>query len=201
MSEQAKTFAEELIGMERFTPARAEKYRAEIEELLAHRLKVEERWSMGAGGLIIGVGLVLAGVTLATAHAHPEVPQMDDARWTVAAASVLAGVLLGGWLLWIGIKGKYARRSGDFMGLAIVLVFAGGWGAALLDLAWGTADTMLRIKLLLVGGTLLVMPAVCLLLAILQFMHRQTQQRLLRIEYRLAELMEQRQGLFPKSTS
>ena len=67
-------------------------------------------------------------------------------------------------------------------------------GAQGLHVPWinsaAEADAALRIKLMLVGGILWVLPAACLLLAILQWMHRQTQERLLRIEYRLAELME-----------
>jgi hypothetical protein len=191
--DQGKKFGEMLMGMEGFTPARAEKYRVEMEGLLAHRLKSHERWWMGAEGLVVGTALIVGGVAMATAREHPEVAQMDDARWTVAATCVLSGILLGAWLLRVAFKGQYGRRSGDLMGLVIVLVFAGGWGAGLLDLALGTVDGVLRTKLFLVGGILLIIPSACLLLAILQWMHRQTQERLLRIEYRLAELMEHRE--------
>ncbi len=190
--DQGKAFGEKLMGMEGFTPARAEKYRAEMEGLLAHRLKRQQRWSMGAGGAIIGVALIVGGVAMATSREHPEVAQLDFVRWTVALVCVLAGILLGGWLLWVAIMGQYERRSGDIMGLVIVLVFAGGWGGDA-GFRMGDGDAALRTKLLWIGGVLLVLPAACLLLAILQWMHRQTQERLLRIEYRLAELMEHRQ--------
>jgi len=44
------------------------------------------------------------------------------------------------------------------------------------------------------AGTLLALLAGCLLLALLQRMHRQTQEKLLRIEYHLAELLERNVG-------
>jgi hypothetical protein len=108
----------------------------------------------------------------------------------VAIACTLTGVLLGAWLLRVAISGGYARRMGDVMGLLIAFVFCGGWGAGLLQLGWAADNADMRIRLLTSGAILFAVLTGCLLMALLGWMHRQTQEKLLRIEYHLAELME-----------
>ena len=55
-------------------------------------------------------------------------------------------------------------------------------------------DPILRAKMLFTSGSLLALAGGCLLLAAVQRMHRQTQLKLLRIEYHVAELMERSEG-------
>jgi len=192
--DEEPTFGEKLLGMQGFSAARAARYRAEMEELLVHRISAHDRWVMGLAAVIVGTTLTAGGLAIAAIKAHPEYEGLDAARWTVAVACVLTGLMFGGWLLRIAIQGGYARRRGDVMGLAIAIVFCGGWATSFIELAWETNDGALRIRLLSIGGVLLALLAGCLLLALLQWMHRQTQEKLLRIEYQLAELLERNAG-------
>jgi hypothetical protein len=189
MSED-EAFGEKLMGMQGFDAARAQRYRAEMEQLLVHRISRKERWGLGLGAIWIGGMLIGGGVAMASIPMRPERAGADEARWTVAIACMVTGLLMGGWMLRVAIQGGYARRVGDVMGPAIALVFCGGWGAAFVEMAWETADVVLRMKLLCMGGLIFVLLAGCFLVALLQWMHRQTQEKLLRVEYHLAELME-----------
>jgi hypothetical protein len=147
---------------------------------------------LGIQAVVTGGALLVFGILMANTKRHPEMPGADMARWTTAMACAITGVLLGGWLLRIAIAGGYSRRVGDVMGMIIAFVFCGGWAAGLVQLGLASDDAHLRPLLLGVGITGFCVLAACLLVAFLQRMHRQTQERLLRIEYHVAELMESR---------
>jgi hypothetical protein len=187
---QNLSFGEKLLGMEGFTADRAKRYRAELETLLLHRLTKFERWTIAIDGIVCAGAFVLGGIAMAFSKDHPEFPVLDQARLTMGATCAIAGVVIGAWLLRIAIQGGYRRRLGDFMGLFITLLLCGGWGFALFDMAWDTSDPELRTKLLLAGGTLVLLFAASIIITHFQRLHRQTQEKLLRIEYHLAELME-----------
>ena len=114
----------------------------------------------------------------------------DQARVIFGVTCALTGALLGGWLLRIAIQGGYSRRIGDRMGILIAMAMCSGWGFASIDMAWATDDASLRMKLLLAGGALFIILVACVIVACIQRLHRQTQEKLLRIEYYLAELMD-----------
>lgn len=192
MSDEATTFGEKLLGLQGLNAERAQRYRAEMEKLLAHRISRFERWAIALCGVWLGIVLTAFGIAIASANWHPESKGVDASRLTVAVACMLTGLLMAGWLLRIAISGGYARRLGDAMGLVIASVFCGGWGAAFIQAGWNTDNMNLRVKFLVTGGAIFVVLAASLLAAFLQRMHRQTQEKLLRIEYHLAELMERR---------
>jgi hypothetical protein len=191
------SFGEKLLGLEGFNAVRAKRYREELEKLLVHRISRAERWLMGASAICFAAALVGGGVSMASAREHPEYTGLDQARFTIAATCAITGLVMGAWLLRIAIQGGYRRRLGDFMGLFIAFLFCGGWGFALINMAWDVTDPELRTKLLLGGVTIVVVAAVCLVVAHFQRLHRQTQEKLLRIEYHLAELMERDAGSTP----
>jgi hypothetical protein len=192
VSDETTTFGEKLLGLQGLNAERAHRYRAEMEKLLAHRISRQERWCLALGGVIFGTALPGFGIAMARANWHSESPGLDESRLSVATACILTGLLLAGWLLRIAISGGYSRRFGDVTGLLIASVFGGGWGAAFLQAGWNTDDMNLRVRFLMAGGAIVVILAASLLAALLQRMHRQTQEKLLRIEYHLAELMERR---------
>jgi hypothetical protein len=183
-------FGEKLLGLQSFSATRAKRYREELEKLLVHRLSTFERWWTGAYAGFVAVAFVGGGVSLACSKEHPEFQELDQARLTFAATMASMGLIMGGWLLRIAIQGGYGRRLGDFMGLFIALLFCVGFAYALVDMAWAVSDSLMRIKLLLGGGTLIAFLVTCAVIAHFQRLHRQTQEKLLRIEYHLAELME-----------
>jgi hypothetical protein len=182
------SFGEKLLGMQGFNAERAKRYRREMEQLLVHRISLHERWGLGIGGALIGGWLVTGAATMTALKSQAE--GFDTARWMAALACALTGLVLGGWLLRVAVRGAYPRRLGDVMGLIVAATFCGGWGIAFIG--WGAAHANLRIELFATGGVLFAVFALCLLMTLLQWMHRQTQEKLLRIEYHLAELMERR---------
>jgi len=184
------SFGEKLVGMQSLNSARAARYRADMEKILVHRLSGSERRLMGLTAVLTGTVLAVKGIAIVCTNPHLGEPGLDSARWTVGVTCIATGLLLGAWLLRIAIQGGYSRRLGDIVGLTIALVFAGGWAVSLVQLARGLDYGGLRNDLLSVGGVLLVIIAACLVIALAQRMHRQTQERLLRIEHQLAELLD-----------
>src|SRR5687767_10217283 len=103
--ESSETFGEKLLGLQGFNAECARRYRAEMEQLLVHRIARHERWGLAVFGALIGVMLIVAGVTMASSKWwHPSYAAFDAPRWTVAGACALSGVLLGGWLLRVAIS-------------------------------------------------------------------------------------------------
>jgi hypothetical protein len=193
-AENERTFGEQLLGMQGFSASRAKRYREELEKLLVHRITVAERWTTGFFAVFMCTTLVIGGVSMATAKEHPEYAGFDQSRLTIAANCAITGLVMGGWLLRVAIQGGYGRRLGDLMGVFIALLFCGGWGFAFINMAWDVGDATLRMKLFLGSGTLFLVMAGCIIVAAFQRLHRQTQEKLLRIEYHLAELTERTEG-------
>lgn len=187
---QELPFGEQLLGLQGFSAARAQRYRQELELLLVHRISPLDRWGLGAAAIVIGGSFILLGILAIFARQHPQWLGLDNARLLFAATSILTGLTLGLWLLRIALHGGYARRLGDHIGLLIALLPASGWGITFLTMAWDTPDPALRLKLLLLAVTLFVVMILAALLTHLQRMHRQTQEKLLRLEYHLAQLLE-----------
>lgn len=185
------TFGEQLLGMEGYSAARAERYRKELDQLLIHRIPQHDRCVLAITGILVGAPLVVGGISIATALAHrvTSSEEFATAGWLLAASFLLTGALLGGWMQYVAIKGSYERGVGDWIGQLVSIVFAGGSALAVFWLAFGLTDEVIRAKLLLSGGALVVLALGCLLVALLQRMHRQTQERLLRIDYHLAEFI------------
>jgi hypothetical protein len=193
-ADEELTFSEQLLGMQGFSAARAKRYREDLEKLLVHRISRQERWLMGVFAVVIGSSLVLVGIAIATAHRlDPLFVGAGQARNTMVATCAITGLLLGGWCFRIAISGGYPRRLGDFMGLFINLLFCGGWTFALFDMASDSSDDVSRAKLFIAGGTFLILMSACVLV-FFERLHRQTHEKLLRIEYHLAELMERYSG-------
>jgi hypothetical protein len=188
------SFGEKLLGLQGFSAVRAKRYREELEKLLVHRISSFERWCIGVEGILIAVALGIGGVAMAMAKDHPEFEGLDHAKLIMGETGVATGLVMGGWLLRIAVQGGYGRRLGDFMGIVITLCFCCGVGVAFIDMAWDVSDPTLRLKLLLGGEIAFAVAAASLIVAHLQRLHRQTQEKLLRIEYHLAELMERNSG-------
>src|SRR5690348_14514840 len=112
-------FGDRLARMQEFSAERAAKYRSEIENLLSHRISKTDRWAFGAGAILMGPALFFFGIAIATLTPPEESAAFGQARAILGIACALTGVGLGGWLLYIAIKGSYGRRVGDVMGVLI----------------------------------------------------------------------------------
>jgi hypothetical protein len=181
--------------MQGFSAARAERYRTEISKLLVHHIPAHQRWIVAVGGALNCALLLIFAISMARARwGQPELEGFAEARWTMAAALAATGVCLGIWSLWIAKKGGYARRAGDVVGLLIAIIFCIGAGAAFAEIGWAADDPILRTQMLFASAVLFALAAGCFFIALLQRMHRQTHEKLLRIEYHLAELNEHGDG-------
>ena len=184
------SFGEQLMGMQGFSAARARRYRAELEKLLVRRMTRPERWSIGLMGIYLFATFELIAVVCARKSGQPDFPIPSNIAWAFAAAFAVLGLLVGGWFLRIALQGGFSRRLGDVMGVAITLIFGGAAACLFYILAWTIQDQIPREQMQLGGGIALGSTVGCAVLAAIQYMHRQTQEKLLRIEYHLAELME-----------
>jgi hypothetical protein len=184
------SFGEKLLGLQGFSAERARRYRTELECLLVHRITTFERWSLGIAAVIIGASFSGGGLLMTFAKPRSPWNGFDEARLTFAVTCIATGLILGGWLLRIAIQGGYRRRLGDIIGLFVALILSAGWGFTFMSMAWNTSDAALRMKLLLVSVTLFAIMAASAIIAHFQRMHRRTQEKLLRIEYHIAQLME-----------
>jgi hypothetical protein len=185
-TDQDVSFGEQLLGMQGFSAARARKYRAEVEKLLVNRLSRSQRWTMGLMGIWLAAALGILGMM-----------SVKLGNLEIAASFLGPGLLMGGWLIWAAVRGGFSRRLGDVMAIAILLAFAGSFAFVIFWEAWDVQDQFDRQKLLIGGGTLVACIVFSVLLVEMQRMHRQTREKLLRIEYHLAELMERNAGSFP----
>ena len=188
------TFGDELLGLQGFSAARAARYRTEVSALLADRISPAERWWVATCGTMMGALMLIGAIAMAWMREPSAFAGYEEARWTLAAALGATGLSLGGWMARVGIRGGYGRRAGDVVGALVAVIWCGGSGIACLEVALSTADPSLRLKMLTGGAALLAVAAGCLLAATLGRMHRQTQERLLRIEYHVAELLERSPG-------
>src|SRR6478735_4668179 len=100
------TFGDRLARLQEFSSENAEKYRAEIENLLLHRISLKDRWMYGGAALVGGGALLIGGIAIALLKPHQESMHFSHARITFGVACAASGLLLGGWVLYIAIKGS-----------------------------------------------------------------------------------------------
>jgi hypothetical protein len=185
------SFGEKLLGMQGFNAERARRYRAELEKLLVHRLKTSDRWALGTIGVFMFLSL---GIFAVGGFLTSEVPFDSETRWTCVISCAVMALLFGGWFLRIALRGGYSRRLGDMMGMVLALVFGSSLVAILFNGLWIVDDANTREHMLFGGGIVMASTVGFGLLGAIEAMHRRTSEKLLRIEYHLAELMERNSG-------
>jgi hypothetical protein len=186
------SFSEKLLGLQGFNAARAQRYRAELEKLLVHRIKSKERWAVGFTGVVMLLAFGLVALTCAMSWEQPNLPISSATRWTFTVACTLFALLFGGWLLRIALRGGYSRYMGEIIGVGCVLVLCGSFAFLFFSSASNAENDSSRILLSLGGGVIVACMLGCVVLTVVERMHRQTQEKLLRIEYHVAELLERR---------
>jgi hypothetical protein len=184
------SFGEKLLGMQGFSAARAQRYRAELEKLLVQRITGKQRWVIGMMGIYMLLTFGIVAVVCAIKWEQPSFPISSEMRWTFAVSCMSLGLLFSGWFLRVAFQGGFSRRLGDMMGVAILLVFCGSLALFFFMSESNSENDNTRVPMLLGGGTLVACTVGCVVLSAVQCMHRQTQEKLLRIEYHVAELME-----------
>ena len=181
MDRSRNEFREQLIGAERLTPAYRERYERQVGEMVQQRLTGPSKWGyLGMGVLCLGLA-----VTFSTAAviAPKEFPLLGRIGFIAGA---VFGLGFAGYMLTLVRRGSVNLKS-DPMAMA--------------GMAWGLVVIMMTIALLtrgdvgdsmvLRGLPFVLYAALCLITARMQQAEVRMQERLLEIEYHLAELAEE----------
>lgn len=180
-----KKFGQKLAGMEQATAALKEKYDREIRAMTEQKLTkaMKAAW-VGTG--ILGLGFLgLFGTVAVIAPA--EFPLLGRVGFGVGAAF---GLAWAGFCLSIVRRGSFDRRKVAVAGAGMA------WGAAvimttlMLLLSAQHPDKVVGTQIVVVSLVFLVMAAVFMIGARVQTAELNTREKLLEIEYRLAELSE-----------
>ncbi len=175
-------FRERLLKVEPMTPALKERYEQEIHAMLEKQLTGVRRW-VWLGSAILGLGFLALFGTLAV---------ITPAEFPVyGRVGFVLGALFGiGWAI-LGIK-VFRRGSLD---LKLDTRAATGltWGFVVimvtLFMVWAP-DSIMGLRMIVSALVFLVMGVAFLLRHVIEQAELKTREKLLEIEYRLAELAE-----------
>jgi hypothetical protein len=181
MNRSNHAFRDRLLKMEQASPALKEQYTKEIQAMLEKQLTGIRRWAWLASGLL-GIVFTLLFGTLAI------VIPAEFPWW--GRLGFAAGALFGiGWLV-LGIK--VFRRGSENLKLDSAAVGM-GWGLTLfmvtVAMVWAP-DNLAGVRSILIGLVFVVFSVVGLLQHWIEKSELKTHEKLLQIEYRLAELAE-----------
>ena len=185
MNESNKTFRDELVDMEKADTSYKEKYEKEIKEMFEKKLTHLKRWEYIIG-LGMGLGFFVLFGTLAII-VPKEFPLWARSIWIFGAVFGLAFAALSVWVLKKGtINLKTDELSSAWLGWGFVVIVA----TIVLVYSGDLPEPIIGVRML--AGILIyeVAAGVLLLKAIVRRSELNTREKLLEIEYRLAELAE-----------
>jgi hypothetical protein len=182
MNEANRVFRERLLDAEQVTPALKERYHKELQAMLEKQLSGMRRW-VWLGSAIMGLGFAVLFGTLAVV-APEELPWWGR---LVFAAGALFGI---GW----GLLGLKVFRRGS-LDLKFDAWAASGmtWGLPVLMVTVAMVfapDNVVGLRMILSSLVFLVMGAAFLIRHVIEQSELKTREKLLEIEYRLAELTD-----------
>lgn len=191
MNPTNRRFGEQLLKVEQVTPALKQRYDQEIQAMLEKPLMGIRRWSWLAaaiGGLGFAVWFITLAITL------PEkFPWLGRLR-------LVAGAMFGiGWAI-VGIR--VFRRGSLHLKVDPGIVAGMTWVfVLLLVILFGIAapDTVAGLRMILFGLVFLLIGAVVLIRHAIEQSELKSREKLLEIEYRLAEMMEVLKSDSPES--
>ena len=185
MGPTERKFGQKLAEMEQATPALKERYDREIRAMAEQKLTKARKAAWVATG-ILGLGF-LALLGTAAVIAPAEFPLLGRAGFAVGAAFGLAWAAFS---LSVIRQGSFDRRK-------VAVASAGmAWCAAVITatlvllLSARHPDKVVGTRMVVVSLVFLVMAAMFMILARVQTAELNTREKLLEIEYRLAELSE-----------
>ena len=184
MSDQARqSFGEQLIRSQTFNPSAAERYRAEMEAFSERVVPPRYRWG---GVALAAMYLAFAAGLLLVRERWEGVPLLRG----LALPFSITGLAASAWCVWIALRGKYNRKSQSQLTALLAVIALGFGGMAMLESGWVAADPVVQRRLVFCGAMLFLLLGGAILVTILEDLHRKTEERLIRLEYRLAELSE-----------
>ncbi|MGE5611246.1 MAG: hypothetical protein ACM359_18500 [Bacillota bacterium] len=159
-----------------------EKYRREISTLLRRELNPIGRWvQFLAGTVFVLVGLF--GIVVAPHMTNPPQPVVRWAGLVGCSYMAVWGVAMLICAIWCLNPNRYQVLWFSLGTLSMVAM-----AAVLLNGSWQAEDTMLREQLTHGAFALLGILGVSTIVYFLEYYHKQTQLKLLELEYRLAGL-------------
>jgi hypothetical protein len=185
MAPTEKKFGQKLAGMEQATAALKEKFDREIRAMTEQKLTKARKVAWVASG-ILGLGFLgLFGTVAVIAPA--EFPLLGRLGFGAGAAF---GLVWAGFCLWVIRRDSFDRRK-------VAVASAGiAWGATvimttlMLLLSGQHPDKAVGTQMVVVSLVFLVMAAMFMIVARVKTAELNTREKLLEIEYRLAELSE-----------
>ena len=182
MNEANRVFRERLLDAEQVTPALKERYHKELQAMLEKKLSGFRRW-VWLGSAIMGLGFAVLFGTLAVVE-PAEFPPWGRLGFAAGALFGIGWLLLGLKVVWRGsldLKFDTAAANGMAWGLAVVMVT--------LAMVFAPENTV-GLRMILSGLVFLVMGALFVIRHVIEQSELKTREKLLEIEYRLAELTD-----------
>lgn len=189
MNKPDRTFRDKLLDVEKPTDSYKEKYEKEVQAMVEKKLTGTNKW-FHVGGLIMGLGFLALFGTVAVIIPK-EFPFWARALFILGAVFGLVFAAFEGWIL---KKGTVDLRKDEMasagLGWAFIVIAA----TIVLVNSGKLADPVKGVRMLVSILVFEVMAAVGLLKAIIQRSELNNREKLLEIEYRLAELAEKLEG-------
>ena len=182
MKSSNQGFRERLLKMEKVTPALKERYEKEVHAMLEKQLTGVRRW-VWLGSAVLGLGFAALFGTLAVIT-PAEFPVYGRVGFAVGA---LFGI---GWAI-LGIK-VFQRGSLDLKKDTWAATGM-SWGLVVFLATWFmlfAPDSIAGLRMILFGLVFLVMGVAFMLRQVVDQAELKTREKLLEIEYQIAELAE-----------
>jgi hypothetical protein len=189
MNKSEKTFRDKLLDMQKTSNDYKEKYEKEVKAMFEKKLTgLTRTWAIV--GLIMGLGFFILFGSLAVIVPR-EFPLWGRFVWALGA---VFGLGFAGLETWVLKKGAVNLKTDNIamagLGWAFVVIVA----SIILVFSASFPDPMKGVRALVAVLIFLVLAAVGLLKAFIQRSELNTREKLLEIEYRIAELAEKTEG-------
>jgi hypothetical protein len=183
--ESRKSFQEQLLNVEQMNPSYKEKYEKEVRAMLEEKLS---GFKKGAhiGSLILGLIFTITFGTLAVIL-PTEFPLWGRAIFVIGAIFGLAFVVLEGRIL---KKGSLNLKKDNMAIAGLVWCFIVMLATIILVFSGTLPDPILGVRMIVFVLVFLVSAAVILLRTVIERSELNTREKLLEIEYRIAEIAE-----------
>ncbi|GAH40619.1 unnamed protein product [marine sediment metagenome] len=189
MNKSKKTFRDKLLDMEKPNTRHKEKYEKEMLKMVEKKLTGLNRFAHIVG-LIMGLGFAVLFGTLAVI-VPKGFPLWGRFMWALGAVFGLLIVAVEGWILkkgTINLKEDNMAIAGLSWSFVVIL------GTVVLVFSEKFSDPITGVRALVSILFFLVMAAVFMIRAFVERSELNTREKLLEIEYRLAELAEKLEG-------
>jgi len=185
MNESEKDFRERLLEREQFSPTLKEKYEKEVCAMLEKKLTGIGRW-VYIGSSVLGMGIAIFFGTLAAVPPR-EIPILGRILFVLGA---IFGLAFGGFSGWIAKRGRVNLKIHPMVLVGMSWGFICIWAALLYFIASGLPDRVKGIQIIVGFIPFMIMVAVGLIAGGMGHMQLRTEEKLLEIEYRLAQIAE-----------